>query len=190
LKEKRNRVIIISSVSGGGKTTLVNLLTQKHPELKSAITATSRPPRPGEVHEEHYHFYSLEDFARMIEQNELLEHAFVHGNYYGVPVRQVYDRLEKGESVVLNIDVQGMRAVKQRLGEKVLSIFILPPDRETWEKRLRSRGTDDEEVIRRRLEEGQREMKAAAEYDYRVVNDVLESAVGELVAILSSENVI
>ncbi len=187
---RRARVIVISSVSGGGKTSLIRMLTRRHPALQTAITATSRPPRPGEVDGVHYHFLTPQRFSEMIAAGSLLEHAVVHGNYYGVPADQVNETLEAGRSIILNVDVQGMRHIKERLSQRVLSIFILPPDPITWERRLRDRATDPEEAIRRRLEEGQEEMKASAQFDYCVVNDVLERAAGEVSAILEKEGIL
>ncbi len=188
--EHKSKVIVISSVSGGGKTSLIHLLVRNHPELAVAVTATSRQPRKGEINGDHYFFLSSEEFSRKIQQNEFLESAQVHGNYYGVPAAPVFETLENGKSVILNIDVQGMRSVKARMGGRLLSVFILPPDRETWEHRLRTRATDSEADIQKRLNEGLSEMKAAEEYDYRVVNEVLESAAGEISAILQAENIV
>lgn len=190
MMNRKARVIVISSVSGGGKTSLIGVLTRMHPELTTAITATSRPRRPGEEDGVHYHFYSPDEFARMLEAGEFIEHARVHGNYYGVPAAPLQAALDQGRSVLLNIDIQGMRHVKERMGDRVLSIFIMPPNRSVWEERLRSRGTDSEDVIRARLVEGGLEMKAAGEYDYRVVNEVLEVAAGEVSAILASEGIL
>lgn len=190
LSEKRGRVIVISSVSGGGKTSLIRMLTRLHPQLRNATTATSRSPRLGEEDGVHYHFLSPEEFKRRIEAGEFIEHAKVHGNYYGVPAGPLLESLARGESVILNIDVQGFRHVRERMGKDVVSIFLMPPNAQEWEARLRKRGTDSEEVIRRRLEEGRHEMTCASQFDYRVVNEVLEVAVGEVSAILQEEGVI
>lgn len=184
------RVIVISSVSGGGKTSLIRMLTRLHPALQTAITATSRPPRPDETDGVHYHFYSREQFERMTGAGEFIEYAIVHGNFYGVPAAPLLANLDLGKSTILNIDVQGMRHVRDRLGERVVSIFIMPPTAEIWEQRLRNRATDSEDAISRRLREGREEMKAAAEYDHRVVNEVLEVAAGEVTAILEEEGML
>ena len=187
---KKGRVIVVSSVSGGGKTSLLTKLGRYHPELHVAITATSRKPRSNEIPDVHYHFYTKEEFQQKIKNNEFLEHAEVHGNFYGVLAAPLFEKIERGESVILNIDVQGKRQVKEKLGDQVLSIFILPPGREVWEARLRNRGTDPEEEISRRLKEGIREMKEASAYDYQIVNEVLEVAAGELSAILKEEGLL
>ena len=151
---REGKVIVISSVSGGGKTTVIGELVRRHRELAVAITATSRPPRDGERDGEHYHFLSREEFEPKIEEGGFLEHATVHGNHYGVPMDQVEKRLQQGESIILNIDVQGMKTIRDRMKERALTIFLLPPDEKTWEERLRGRGTDSDEVILQRLDEG------------------------------------
>ncbi|MEQ9363235.1 MAG: guanylate kinase [Leptospirales bacterium] len=184
------RLIIISSVSGGGKTSLISRLTRDHADLHVAVTATSRAPRQNEVEGQHYYFYAAEDFERKIEAGEFLEHARVHGNYYGVPAAPVEAKLAEGVSVILNIDVQGMRSVKERMAGRVLSIFLLPPDLKVWEERLRKRGTDSEEDIQLRLQQGIGEMAAADEYDYQITNDMLERATGEVSFILRQAGVV
>ncbi len=190
IAKRKSRVIVISSVSGGGKTSLIRVLMRNHPELQVAITATSRKPREGEVDGVHYYFYDKEEFQRKVERDEFLEHALVHGNYYGVPAAPLYENLDQGKSVILNIDVQGKRTAHRKLGERVLSIFLMPPNRDVWEERLRNRGTDAEQDIQRRLREGHQEMKFASEFDYRVVNELLESAAGEVSMILKEEGVL
>lgn len=184
------RVVVISSVSGGGKTTIVTELLGRYPVLKSAITATTRPPRGGELHGVHYYFLSKDDFESLINQGGLLEHALVHGNYYGVPLKQVEEALESGTSILLNIDVQGMESVRKAMGPRVLTLFLVPPDDRTWEERLRSRGTDSEDVIQKRLEEGRRELARAGEYDYQVVNDNLDRTMEEVISVLQKERII
>ncbi len=187
----RSRVIVISSVSGGGKTSLISRLIEKHGEhLHVAVTATSRSPRSNESDGIHYHFYSADEFKRKIAADELLEYAEVHGNFYGVPAAPVEAKLAGGISVILNIDYQGMRTVREKLGERVLTIFLLPPDRDVWEQRLRSRGTDSEADIQLRLQQGETEMKVANEYDYFVMNDILDRAVDEVVLILRKEGIL
>ncbi len=183
-------MIIISSVSGGGKTSLISRLTRDHTDLHVAVTATSRAPRANEVEGRHYYFFDAETFERKIAAGDFLEYARVHGNYYGVPAAPVEAMLAEGRSVILNIDVQGMRTVKERMGDRVMSIFLLPPDREVWEDRLRKRGTDTEEDIQLRLQQGIGEMAAADEYDYRITNDMLERATGEVSFILRQEGVV
>ncbi|MBX7058205.1 MAG: guanylate kinase [Leptospirales bacterium] len=178
------RVLVISSVSGGGKTTLVRELLRLHPDLHVAITATSRPPRGDELDGRDYFFLSNEEFRRRVESGDFLEHAHVHGNLYGIPAGPVQAMLDQGRSVVLNIDFQGMRTVRRALGNQVSTFFLLPPDTATWEERLRNRKTDSEESIRGRLEQGRAELKTAAEFDYKIVNDDLDRATAEFSAIL------
>lgn len=186
------RLIVISSVSGGGKTSLINRLLEEagQSELQVAITATSRKPRPGEVPDQHYYFFEPDEFEGKIERGEFLEHARVHGNYYGVPLAPVEAKLAAGVSVILNIDVQGMRTVKERMGERVLTIFLAPPDRQVWEERLRRRGTDSEADIQLRLNQGIGELAAADEYDHQIVNDDLARATDELSSILQEAGVL
>lgn len=191
MSQKKGKFIIISSVSGGGKTSIIDALKKRSDEIIAAVTATSRPPRKGEVNGVDYYFYSEEEFKKQIEENQFLEHAIVHGNYYGVPAAQQYEKIKQGYSVILNIDVQGKANLEKLLSaERPLSIFILPPDLKTWEERLRSRGTDSEEIIQKRLAEGKIELSYAPQYDYRIVNGQLEDAVEEIYDILNQEGVL
>jgi len=187
----RGRAIVISSVSGGGKTSLIGLLVERHPELHVAVTATSRDPREGERHGVDYYFLAPEEFQRRLLQGDFLEHARVHGNHYGIPAAPVEERLNQGLPVILNIDIQGMRTVRARLGHaRVITVFLLPPSEAVWEQRLRSRGTDSERDIQFRLEQGRSELKAADEFDYQIVNDRLAQAVEDVEAILRQEGVL
>lgn len=188
--DRKGRIIVISSVSGGGKTTIISRLKERYPEIRSAVTATTRSPRPGEVNGKDYFFYSKEEFESMVEKDGFVEHAFVHGNYYGVPAGPLNAKLDAGTSVILNIDVQGMESVVRLFQDRVVSIFIKPPDTETWLQRLRSRGSDPEEAIRLRIENGKQEMEKADRFRYTIVNDDLERAVNEIIEILKAEGVI
>lgn len=190
MSDGHGKIIVISSVSGGGKTSLIRLLKRNHPRLWIAVTATTREPRTGETDGVDYFFYTREQFEETLAAGGFLEHALVHGNYYGVPAEPVYEKLKKGRSVILNIDVQGMRTVRALMGGEVLSIFLLPPDLKVWEDRLRSRGTDSEEGIQRRLAEGHAELKSSVEYDYQIVNDILEVAAGQVSGILTEVGII
>lgn len=187
---KRGRPIIISSVSGGGKTTIIKRLREMVPGIEVAVTATSRKPREGEVDGIHYYFYTKDEFEKKIQNNDFLEYALVYGDYKGVPADRLEQKLQSGISVILNIDVQGMRSVLERMHGDAITVFVLPPDNQTWEKRLRSRGTDSEEEIRRRLEHGLEEMEQASEYRYCITNDDLDRAVQELMDILKKEGVL
>ncbi|MCB1138537.1 MAG: guanylate kinase [Leptospiraceae bacterium] len=190
MKSKEPRVIVISSVSGGGKNTVVRRLLEQTSDLAVAITATSRPPRQGEKHGQDYLFLDRQDFERRVERGEFLEHAIVHGNMYGVPESSVRDIVDGGQSAVLIIDVQGRRHIKDRMGDRVLSIFLEPPNRQEWEERLRHRGTDSEKDIQLRLQDGLNELEEADQFDYRVVNDSIEACCQKIVDILQKEGAI
>ena len=189
---EKAKVIIISSVSGGGKNTIIKMLRESYPELSLAVTATTRAPRKGEIDGKDYYFYTQKKFQDYIQNGEkFLEYAKVHGNYYGVPAEPVLEKLRQGKRVILNIDVQGMESVKKKLGsDKVLSFFLLPPSPEVWEQRLRRRMTDTEEQIRKRLKQGAMEMKRIKEYDHVVINDALGETLKEFTKILKQKDLI
>lgn len=170
-------LIIISGPSGSGKSTIVSrLLEEEGPRLRLSVSATTRAPRPGEVDGQHYHFWTRERFQREIAAGSFLEWAEVFGNLYGTPKAEVEPYRERGIGVLLEIDVQGAAQVRAACPDAV-SIFLKAPSLEVYEERLRRRGTESEEVIRRRVEEARRELAHAGEYDYQVVNDDLERAV-------------
>jgi guanylate kinase len=176
------RLVVISGPSGSGKSTLVaRLLARPDLRVKISVSATTRPPRPGEQDGRDYVFLSTEDFAT--NQTGLLEQAVVHGNHYGTPAEPVRQAMAQGMCVLLVIDVQGGFQVKQKVPGAML-IFIEPPRLEVLESRLRARGTDDEATIERRLANARREVEAAERYEVRVVNDELDRAVDELASIL------
>tara|TARA_B100001939_G_scaffold190974_1_gene164285 strand:+ start:11137 stop:11709 length:573 start_codon:yes stop_codon:yes gene_type:complete len=187
VKSKEPRVVVVSSVSGGGKNTIVRHLLEKTSDLAVAITATSRDPRPGEEHGRDYLFLDPEDFENRIAKGEFLEHARVHGNLYGVPESSVKEILDRGQSVILIIDVQGRRHIKERMGQQVVSIFLEPPDLKQWEERLRHRGTDSEKDILLRLDDGLKELEEAKQFDYRIVNDSIEQCTSDILKILEKE---
>jgi guanylate kinase len=181
-------VFIVSAPSGSGKSTLVNELFKMVDNLDFSISYTTRPPRGSEKNAKEYYFVSKEEFEAMIEQDEFLEHACVFGNYYGTARRFLRESERRGHDLLLDIDVQGAAQVKERLPVAV-SIFILPPDREKLEWRLRTRGTDPEQVIRRRLETARREIENYSKYDYILVNNLLEESADELKAIVLAERI-
>ncbi len=186
---KQKNILVISSVSGGGKNTVIKELLKKMPEkFVVAITATSRLPREKEIHGVHYYFLSREDFEEKIKNNEFLEYAIVHENYYGVPLSELQRVGDK--ILILNIDYQGMRTLKNKFPEQVLSIFLLPPDERTWFKRLSSRNTETYEQLEIRLRDGIKEIHSSEEYDYRVINDDLQSCVNEIIQILQNEKML
>jgi guanylate kinase len=179
-------VYIISAPSGSGKSTLVNEVRRLVPKLDFSVSYTTRPPRGSEQNGREYFFVSRADFTAMLRKGEFLEHAEVFGNFYGTSRRFLREAGQKGNDLVLDIDVQGAKQIRQQLPDAV-SIFILPPDRKTLEWRLRNRSLDAEEVIQRRLVTATREIANYGEYDYILVNDRLEQAADELKAVVLAE---
>ena len=179
-------VYIISAPSGSGKSTLVGNVRRAVPGLEFSISYTTRPPRGNEQSGREYFFISRGEFEAMVRRDEFLEHANVFGNYYGTARRFLREAKEKGHDLLLDIDVQGAQQIKQKLPEAV-SVFILPPDRQTLERRLRDRGLDSEEVICRRLDTATREIENYSKYDYILVNDRLEESTESLRSVLLAE---
>ncbi len=176
-------IFVITAPSGTGKTTLVRLLLSSLPNLVFSISYTTRSPRPNEVHGKDYFFVTKEEFEKMITAGEMIEWAEVYGNYYGTSAKFLQETIKKGKDILLDIDIQGAKQVKQRFPQAVL-IFLLPPSLEELERRLKKRATDAIEVIQKRLAEARTEIAAAKEFDYIVVNDILEKALEELKAIV------
>lgn len=182
-------VYIISAPSGSGKSTLVNELLKLVPNLDFSISYTTREPRGSEQNGKQYYFISRDEFEAMVQGDEFLEHAKVfgsQGNYYGTARRFLRDAEQKGDDLLLDIDVQGASQIKQKLPDAV-SIFVLPPDRKTLEWRLRKRSEDAEEVIERRLVAASREIENYDKYNYILINDKLEESVESLQAIVAAE---
>jgi guanylate kinase len=179
-------VYIISAPSGSGKSTLTNELLKLVPNLEFSISYTTRALRGSEQDGKQYFFVSLEVFNRMIEAGEFLEHANVHGNFYGTARQFLRDAGRKGNDLLLDIDVQGAAQIKRNLTDAI-SIFVLPPNREKLEWRLRNRGEDPEPVIERRLMAASREIAEYDKYDYVLINDMLEESCEKLRAIVLSE---
>jgi guanylate kinase len=179
-------VFIISAPSGSGKSTLVNEIRQSVPNLSFSISYTTRSPRGRERDGNEYFFVSREQFEQMIRDDDFLEHADVFGNYYGTARRFLASAEEQGNDLLLDIDVQGASQIKSKLPHAV-SIFILPPNREELERRLRERSQDSESVIQRRLRDANREIENYDKYDYILVNDRLAESVDALKAILLSQ---
>src|SRR5947208_1373675 len=181
---------IISAPSGSGKSTLVNELRKFVPNLEFSISYTTRPPRGSEQNGREYYFISRDQFERMIRNDEFLEYADVFGNYYGTAKSVLNQAAERGNDLLLDIDVQGERQVKQKMPQAV-SIFVLPPSRRELESRLRKRSLSEnvhsEEVIRRRLDTARKEIENYPNYDYILVNDRLEQSVDRLQAIVLGE---
>jgi len=186
MEKLKGLLIVISAPSGTGKTTLCHMLLEEFPNMEFSISYTTRKPRPGELNGRDYFFVDRETFERMVEEGDFLEWAEVYGNLYGTSKSQVLKALEEGKDILLDIDTQGALQVKKNFPEAVL-IFILPPSLKELERRLKKRGTDDEETIRKRLQIAREEIGKALEYDYIIVNDILEVAFERLRSIITAE---
>jgi guanylate kinase len=181
---RRGRLFVIAAPSGAGKTSLVRALMERVPALRFSISYTTRARRPTEEHGRDYFFVGKDEFSRMVDAGEFLEHATVFDNSYGTSRGQVDQSLSGGQDLIPEIDSQGAAQVRRALPECV-SIFILPPSRAELERRLRGRGTDTEEVIQRRLRDAASDMAHWREFDRVVVNDDFDRALGELEAIVA-----
>src|SRR5580700_2215172 len=179
-------VYIVSAPSGSGKSTLVNELFKMVRNLEFSISYTTRPPRGSEQSGKEYFFVSRPEFEAMIAADEFLEYAIYDGNYYGTARRFLHEAENRSNDLLLDIDVQGASKIKEKIPDAV-SIFILPPDREKLEWRLRNRGLDSEEVIRRRLDTARREIENYSKYDYILVNNLLEQSADQLKDIVLAE---
>ncbi|MDN5331104.1 MAG: guanylate kinase [Tepidanaerobacteraceae bacterium] len=183
---RRGMLIVLSGPSGAGKGTLCNLLLKRRPELVLSVSVTTRPPRPGEVNGVNYYFTDEENFKKMVDNGEFLEWAKVYNNYYGTPKKFVEEHLKQGKDVILEIDIQGARQVKENCPDAIF-IFILPPDIEELKNRIIKRGSESKESLDLRVKSAEEELKAMYDYDYAVVNDVLEEAVKKLESIIVAE---
>jgi guanylate kinase len=175
---------LVTAPSGAGKTSLVRALLKDHPNIRFSISYTTRKQRPTEKDAHDYHFVDRSEFERMVAAGEFLEHAQVFDNYYGTSRKAVEAEMAAGRDVLLEIDWQGAAQVRKLMPEAV-SVFILPPSRAELERRLRTRGTDDEAVIARRLKDAVGDMSHWREFDYVVVNDSFDHALSELAAIVT-----
>ena len=178
-------LFIVAAPSGAGKSSIVNAVLARDPRLCLSISFTSRQPRPGERHAEHYHFITADEFKAMVAAGDFFEHALVHGDWKGTARQSVLPQLAAGRDVVLEIDWQGARQVRLQIPDAI-GIFILPPSRDALEQRMRSRGQDSAEVIARRLAAAREEMSHYDEFDYVVVNEVFDDAVDEVGAIIAA----
>lgn len=175
------RLIVLTGPSGVGKGTLVRSLLQRQPNLSFSVSMTTRAPRPGEIEGKHYYFTTREQFAQMVAAGELLEWAEFAGNCYGTPRRPVEQQIKAGKWVLLEIELEGARQIRDTFPE-ALRIFILPPSLDELEHRLRDRGQDSDEAIARRLRRAEIEIEAASEFDICIVNDDLEAALKQVEA--------
>jgi guanylate kinase len=183
---KAGRLYVVSAPSGAGKTSLVKALMEREPGLRFSVSYTTRAPRANEVEGRDYHFITPEEFARMVERGEFLEHAQVFDNFYGTGRAAVREALMAGQRLLLEIDWQGARQVRASM-PAAHSVFILPPTRRALEERLTARSTDSPEVIRRRLKDAQRDIAHWIEFEYVVVNDRFEQAVVDFQAIVREQ---
>jgi guanylate kinase len=182
----KGTLYIVAAPSGAGKSSIVNAVLKRVPDVALSISYTSRAPRPGERHAQHYHFIGKDEFERMIAAGEFFEHALVHGDYKGTARQSVMPQLEKGLDVLLEIDWQGARQVRQQIPE-AKSLFNLPPSRQALETRMRNRGQDTEAVIAQRLAAAREEMSHYHEFDYLIVNENFDQAVQEVASIFSAQ---
>ena len=184
MTNRRGLMLILSSPSGAGKTTLSRRLFESDPETRLSISVTTRPPRPDEVEGEDYIFVGDDEFQRMIEAGELLEYATVFGHSYGTPRQAVEDRLEAGRDVLFDIDWHGTQQLQDKSKGDVVRIFILPPSMEALEERLRSRGQDSDETVASRMQQAATEISHWAEYDYVLINRDFDECLGQIKEIL------
>lgn len=181
----RGTLFIVAAPSGAGKSSIVNACLARDPNIALSISFTSRAPRPGERHAQHYHFIGTEEFQRMIDAGDFFEHALVHGDLKGTARQSVEPQLAAGRDVLLEIDWQGARQVRDKVRDAV-GIFILPPSREALEERMRKRGQDSDDTIARRLAAAREEMSHYHEFDYVIVNETFDTAVLEMCSIFTA----
>ena len=184
---EKGKLIVISGPSGSGKSTVVNKAIQGREDMCFSTSVTTRSPRPGEVDGKDYFFIDPQRFQEMVDRDELLEHAQYVAHSYGTPRAFVEQKLNEGLNVILDIEVQGARQVREKMKEAVL-IFIVPPSLEELRRRLVNRGTDAADMIEARLQRASEELKEADLYDYLIINDDLETAAREFTSILTAEH--
>jgi guanylate kinase len=180
----RGHLFVVSAPSGAGKSTLCNAVRERFPDIHYSVSATTRPPRPGETDGVDYHFVTEAEFQEGIERGRWAEWAVVHGNYYGTSAEGLREALESGTDILLDIDVQGAKQIVERFPEAV-TIFIMPPSLETLRERMTSRGTDSPEVIDRRVDNARAEMAARDRYRHVIVNDNLPDAKAAILEIVA-----
>ncbi|HOQ33610.1 MAG TPA: guanylate kinase [Candidatus Hydrogenedens sp.] len=185
--KKENLIIIVSAPSGVGKTTVIQYLMKQRDNLALSISATTRAPRHGEKHGVDYYFLSTEEFEEKIRNNEFVEYARVHDDLYGTLYSEIHRHLNSEKDLILELDIQGMRSIKNKF-PKAVTIFMLPPSLKEMEFRLKNRGTESEEKIQKRLRRAFEEMKVRSEFDYTIVNYEVEQSAKDLNAIIHAEH--
>jgi guanylate kinase len=185
--QRRGLMLILSSPSGAGKTTISRMLLDRDAELSLSVSATTRPIRPGEIDGTHYHFVDSAEFDRMVEADEFYEWATVFGHSYGTPKAQIRAGLKEGQDFLFDIDWQGTQQLYQKDQQDVVRVFILPPSLEELHRRLEGRGTDSAEVIAARMDRAKAEISHWDGYDYVVVNDDVEACYAKVTEILHAE---
>ena len=186
-RNRRGLLIVLSSPSGAGKTTISRLLLERDPAVSMSVSATTRPIRPGETNHVDYHFVEDAEFDRMIEAGEFVEWATVFGYRYGTPKSPVKQALKEGRDILFDIDWQGARQLEPDFGEHLVTIFLLPPSMSELERRLRERGTDSGTVIAERMRRAADEISHWAEYEYVMVNDDMDQCLDRVQAIVAAE---
>lgn len=184
---RRGFMICLSSPSGAGKTTICERLLEIEKNMSLSISVTTRPKRPGEIDGRDYSFVDRETFAKMLKHGDFMEHAMVFGNSYGTPKKFVFDTLREGRDIIFDIDWQGTQQLAQIARSDLVTVFILPPNVDELENRLRSRKQDSDEVIALRMSEASNEMSHWAEYDYVIINNDLEHSVEQVQAVIMAE---
>ncbi|QTL04583.1 guanylate kinase [Aquabacter sp. L1I39] len=184
---RRGLMLVLSSPSGAGKTTLSRKLLAQDDRITMSVSVTTRPARPGEVNGKDYFFVDVPTFQRMRDEGELLEHAIVFGNLYGTPRRAVEDALSAGRDVLFDIDWQGTQQLDQSAQQDLVKVFLLPPSAADLEKRLRTRAQDSDEVVHQRMSKASDEISHFTEYDYILINQDVDDSLAKLVSILQAE---
>ncbi len=186
-RRRRGLLIVLSSPSGAGKTTISRMLLDSHPDITMSISATTRPMRPGEARDVDYHFVDDERFQHMVDEEELAEWAYVFDHRYGSPKEPIKDALKAGRDILFDIDWQGTQQLSGAFGTDLVRIFILPPSMAELDRRLHSRGTDSDEVIAERMRRAASEIGHWAEYDYVLINEDMDRCLEEVKAIVAAE---
>jgi guanylate kinase len=184
---RRGMMFVLSSPSGAGKSTISRKLLADDPEILLSVSVTTRPPRSGEVDGKDYYFIDVDEYQRLRDTNQMLEHAQVFDNYYGTPKGPVFDHLEHGKDVLFDIDWQGTQQLEAQASGDLVRVFILPPSLAELERRLKTRAQDSDEVVAKRMSKASDEMSHWAEYDYVVINDNLETTLTNIKAIIAAE---